>query len=216
MRNRLEQKKLRLFLVEDHELMVLGLRSIFRSENWVDLVGECRDGESAIKMVPTSGADIMMINLGLPKIDGIAVTRKIAEICPSIATVWFSSHPVVQYMNTAVNLGVKGFLHKSCHAEELVQALHIVSNGGEYYSKTVFTNTPGSTGGPLILSRLLSDRQKEVLTLVGMGYVNKEIASLLGMGVRTVETHCEAICMKLKLKGRADMVRFAIKSGLTL
>ena len=210
------EHRTRIFLVEDHELMALGIRTIIAPIQTLCLIGECRDGETAVKVLPSADADIAIVNLGLPRIDGITVTRILNKTCERLKVIWFSAYPVVQFLDRARSLAVKGFLHKSCSTQEFVDCIQNVASGSEYYSKSVFTAGPIPVMDTMASSGHLSARQKEVLTLIGKGYINKEVATLLGMSSRTVETHCQSICKKLGLNSRAAMMRVAIKSGLSL
>jgi DNA-binding NarL/FixJ family response regulator len=207
------QTKLPVFFVEDHEITALGIRQVLESASWIRLVGDCRDGESALRMVPDSGAEILVLDLSLPKLDGIAVTKGLNVICPRLRIIWYSAVPVVQFVNIAKDLGVRAFIHKSCPPDYLLKGIQHVVDGGTLFSKTVFPVAPASDFGLEQQSLSLSDRHKEVLTLVGMGYINKEIADLLGMSTRTVETHCESILRRLNLRNRAELVHFAFKAG---
>ena len=195
--------------------MAMGIRSALSSVSWIRIVGECRDGASAVIEVPRSDASLVLINLGLPKLDGVSVTELLTSACPALKIVWFTSRPPVQVINVARSLGVTAVVHKTCTPVELVKSIELAADGKPFFSRTVFARQIPrlqTTPSP----QTLSDRQKKVLALVAYGFANKEVADVLGMSTRTVETHCENICKKLGLPNRVSMVRLAIQTGFSL
>jgi len=201
---------LRLFLIEDHAETALMVKEAIRTAKWIKLVGDSSDGEQALRKIPACSPHVVLMNLSLPKVNAIKVTESLRVKLPKTEIVWFSDHAWIELGRVARLLGVKGYIHKSCTRAELLKLLASVWKGHECFCKvseeqTVKRITPVNG---------LSPRQKEVLSLAGKGLLIKEIANVLKLSPRTIETHRTHICRKLKLRNGPEMVRFAVASGL--
>jgi DNA-binding NarL/FixJ family response regulator len=205
---------LRLFLVEDHEITAIGVRKALAANSRIKLIAEARDGEQALKEIPLHQPDLVLMDLSLPRLNGIRVTESLRRSGFKPPIIWFSAYPSVEFIDRARLLDVNGFVNKCSSPEELVQAIEIVAKGGTSFSHNVFCDDSFLNSREPACA-CLSDREKEVLALATKGHTTKEIADMLNISPRTVDTYREHIFAKLGCRNIADMVRYAVKNGLS-
>jgi DNA-binding NarL/FixJ family response regulator len=209
-------KRLRLLLVDDHVVVREGLRALLASDPRFEIVGEAAEGDGAISAANTLNPDVVVMDVSLPGMNGVQATRQLKLQQPDVRVVALTVHEEGGYLRSLLDAGASGYVLKRSAASELVRALHVVGDGGTYLD-------PGMAGqlvGKLVRNAPhagpapgLSDREREVVRLVARGYSNKEIASKLEVSVKTVETYRYRAVEKLGLRGRADLVRYAIEQG---
>jgi DNA-binding NarL/FixJ family response regulator len=209
-------KKLRLLLVDDHVVVREGLRALLASDPRFEIVGEAAEGDGAISAANSLNPDVVVMDVSLPGMNGVQATRQLKLRQPDVRVVALTVHEEGGYLRSLLDAGASGYVLKRSAASELVRALHVVGDGGTYLD-------PGMAGqlvGKLVRNAPhagpapgLSDREREVVRLVARGYSNKEIASKLEVSVKTVETYRYRAVEKLGLRGRADLVRYAIEQG---
>ena len=209
-------KTLRLLLVDDHVVVREGLRALLASDPRFEIVGEAAEGDGAISAANTLNPDVVVMDVSLPGMNGVQATRQLKLQQPDVRVVALTVHEEGGYLRSLLDAGASGYVLKRSAASELVRALHVVGDGGTYLD-------PGMAGqlvGKLVRNAPhagpapgLSDREREVVRLVARGYSNKEIASKLEVSVKTVETYRYRAVEKLGLRGRADLVRYAIEQG---
>jgi DNA-binding NarL/FixJ family response regulator len=209
-------KRMRLLLVDDHAVVREGLRALLASDARFEVVGEASEGETAIAAATTLQPDVVVMDVSLPGLNGVQATRRIKAQQPDVRVVALTVHEEGGYLRSLLDAGASAYVLKRSAASELVRALQVVSDGGTYLDPSM----AGQLVGKLVRNTreigpapALSERESEVLKLVARGYSNKEIAGKLQVSVKTVETYRYRAVEKLGLRGRADLVRYAIEKG---
>jgi DNA-binding NarL/FixJ family response regulator len=212
----------RIMLVDDDSLMRAGLRTVISSDPASIVVGEASDGRSAVSSVHALAPDVVLMDVRMPDLDGIAATRQVLAACPHVRVVILTTFEDDHYIFGAISAGASGFLLKRARPEELLQAIHTVAAGDSLLSpsvtKTVLERVarqpPPVAGSHELLSDLTA-RESEVLALIARGLANHEIAAALTIEESTVKTHVKRILMKLHLRDRIHAVIFAYETGVT-
>ena len=211
---------MRVLLVDDHTLFRQGLRTLLEKHGGFTIVGEAEDGRSAVKIVEELHPDIVVMDIAMKGLNGIEATRQIRQRFPNTQVVVLSMHLLESYVRQALESGASGYLLKSVAGSELVAALESVRNGGSYFSGPVSRMI---VEGYLETSRaakaekvsVLTPREKEVLQLIAEGNSYKEIASALKISPKTVGQHRDRLMQKLHCRRTAELVKFALREGLT-
>jgi len=209
----------RIVLVDDHRIVREGLRALLQQRAAFSVVGEAANGDEAVKIVARQKPDLVIIDIALPGLSGIEVTREIlakAERPPKVLVL--SMHESSAYVEQALRAGAMGYVLKDSAAQELFDAIEAVCGGASYLSPAVTQRVVHALAHPddrpSSALRFLSDREREVLTLVGEGLSSKEIARELNVSLKTVESHRANLMEKLKIHKLSGLVRFAIRVGL--
>ncbi len=212
-------EKIRIALSDDHPIVLEGLRNLIRVENDFDLVGEATTGLAALKLIRDVRPDVAVIDISMPEMNGIMLSRRLAEECDSVRILVLTSHEEQAYARQALDAGVRGYVLKRSAAENLVPAIRAVFTGGLHVDPAIANrmfnaNSKRSSGSQREFKPSgLTDREAEVLRLVALGFANKEVSRQLGVGVKSVETFKARGVEKLGLKTRADLVRYAAAQG---
>ncbi|HET8652249.1 MAG TPA: response regulator transcription factor [Gaiellaceae bacterium] len=208
-------------LVDDDDLMRAGLRSVLSSDETISVVGEASDGRAAIEEIRRLRPDVVLMDIRMPGMDGIAATREILATSPELKIVVLTTFEQDDYIFDALSAGASGFLLKRTKPEELMRAIHTVADGDSLLSPSVtrrVIDRMATQPSPLVASRRLSrltPRETEVLESVARGLSNREIAEAFVIEESTVKTHVKRILMKLGLRDRVQAVIFAYENGLT-
>jgi DNA-binding NarL/FixJ family response regulator len=209
-------------LVDDDDLMRAGLRAVLSSDANVDVVGEAGDGRAAVESVRSLRPDLVLMDVRMPDLDGIAATREVLAASPDVKVVILTTFEQDDYIFGALNAGASGFLLKRTAPEELLAAIHTVAGGDSLLSPSVtrtvidrMARQPSPEIGPSRLLEQLTPREREVLGHVARGLSNAEIAAELVIEESTVKTHVKRMLMKLGLRDRIQAVIYAYESGLT-
>lgn len=206
---------LRMILAEDHPIVREGFRSLLAAEPDVEVVAETGDGAEAVALVERWRPDILVVDLVLPSLDGLEVTRRARAASPETGVVVLSMHKHEAYVTQAVQSGAAGYVLKESGVEDLVAALRAVRAGGRFFSDGLAD--PAGGGRPAEASdryETLSPREREVLHLVAEGQTAREIAERLFLSPRTIETHRGNALAKLGLRSQAELIRYVIERGL--
>jgi DNA-binding NarL/FixJ family response regulator len=212
----------KVLLVDDDELMRAGLRAVLSSDTEIEVVGEASNGRYAVDRVRALQPDLVLMDVRMPDLDGIAATREVLAVSPDVKVLILTTFEQDDYIFGALGAGASGFLLKRTRPEELIAAVHTVAAGDSLLSpsvtKTVIERvshqpTP-SSGSPALLDEL-TPREHEVLKLIARGLSNNEIAAELVIEESTVKTHVKRILMKLQLRDRIHAVIFAYEHRLT-
>jgi DNA-binding NarL/FixJ family response regulator len=208
-------RKLRLLLVDDHQVVREGLRSLLGSSTRFEVVGEAADGISAINAASTLQPDVVVMDVSMPGLNGVQVMRRLKEDLPHAKTVALTVHEEGGYVRSLMDAGASGYVLKRSAATELLRAIEVIADGGTYLDSSITGQLVHRLGrrAPLGPSAALSEREREVVRYVAHGYSNKEIAQKLDVSVKTVETYRYRATEKLGLRSRADLVRYAIDQG---
>jgi DNA-binding NarL/FixJ family response regulator len=211
------KKQIRLLLVDDHPVVRKGLCACLARQEHLKIVGEAGDGPQALKQARELQPDLMLMDIDLPGMNGLAVAEILQHEQPQIQVVFLSMHSEGEYVMRILQSGARGYVLKHAPTEELVQAIDKVHAGETYFSpevaKLALNQIVQNKGVQKAGS--LTDRENEVLIHIAEGMSNKEIASKLGVGVRTVETHRERIMRKLDIHSVAGLTKFAIANGIS-
>ena len=211
---------IRVLLADDHKLIRAGLRLVVDQQPDLSVVGEADDGRQAVELAKSLKPDVVVMDIGMPNLNGIEAARQIREIRPDAAVVMLSMHSDEGYVLRALGAGARAYLLKDSATTDLVQAIHAVVEGKSFFSPAVSTVLLQDYMRKLRRSGaedsydLLSPREREVLQLVAEGKSNKEVASLLNLSVYTVETHRAKIMQKLNLKGVPELILYAVRKGI--
>jgi len=213
-----QTRHLRILLADDHVTVRHGLKLLIDGEPDMKVVGEASDGEAALRQAIDLKPDVVILDISMPGMNGLAATRAIRKAQPDAIIVTLTRHADDAYLQELLRAGVKGYVLKRSAPTELLQAIRGVAAGGQYLDSTLtarvtagFVNKQGGRSGPAAPS--LTDREAEVLRLIASGYGNKEIAGRLGLSAKTIEAHKANAMRKLDLNGRIDIVKYAILQG---
>jgi len=212
---------IRLMLVDDHELVRVGLRMLLQAQPDMELVAEARSGAEALELVQAHEIDVVLMDVTMPEMNGMEATRRLKACCPEIAVLALTIHEEEEYFFQMLDAGASGYIPKRAAPEELLRAIHTV------HRKEVFLHTSmaallvkdflqrsrGDSDAPPDLSGL-TGREQEVLILIAEGQTNKEIGEQLGISPKTVARHRDNITRKLNLSSRTELTRYAIQKGL--
>ncbi|HEY1110640.1 MAG TPA: response regulator transcription factor [Opitutaceae bacterium] len=212
--------KCRIFLVEDHGVVREGIKRLLERRSDMEVVGESEDGLQALEKIQETQPDVVMMDISLPGSSGIELTQRVRQHCPSTRVIALTVHEDEGYIREILRHGAVGYLLKRIPTEELALAVRTVADGGTYIdprvaSKVVRVIVDANNREPSP-SPALSEREERVLQAIAKGHSNKEIAALLNIGVKTVETYKARAMEKLGLKSRVDIVRTATARGWLL
>jgi DNA-binding NarL/FixJ family response regulator len=199
-------------IVDDHALVRTGIRTRLASENDIEILGEADTAQQAVVLARTVQPDVMLLDLLLPGASGYDVIPRVAEVSPLTKVVVCSAMTSAGSIRGAMSAGAVGYVGKRASDGELVEAIRRVACGDRYVDPALGANLVSSPDEGLPES--ISDRERDVLQLLALGYTNHEIAKMLYISVRTVDTHRAHIMRKLQLNSRAELVMFALANGL--
>jgi DNA-binding NarL/FixJ family response regulator len=210
---------LRVLLADDHGIVRRGLRSLLEEEG-VSVVAEAADGLEAVRLTEEHSPDLLIVDIGMPKLSGIEVAARSQKLERPPRVIVLSMHADESYIIRALAAGARAYLLKDATDEDLLPAVRAVASGKPFFSPAVtavlvedYVRTLQKRGLSDTFD-LLTDREKEVLHLLAEGHSNKEVATLLDLGVSTVETHRANLMQKLNLHNTADIVLYAVRKGL--
>jgi DNA-binding NarL/FixJ family response regulator len=211
-------KTIRVFLAEDHETVREGLRLIIDAQSDLQIVGEAADGYEAIDRVRALLPDVVVMDISMPRMNGLKAARQLKMLCPDVGIVALTRHKEGGYVQELLQAGAKGYVLKQSPSDELLRAIRAVGSGKGYLDPEMTSAVVDDYAGRAArqASRnpvALSEREEEVLRLIATGYSNKEIAGHLEVSVKTVESHKANSMKKLGLKSRIDIVTFALLQG---
>jgi len=204
----------RVILADDHVLVRQGLKALLEREG-IQVVGEASDGHEAMALATKLMPDIAVVDIGMPILNGLDASREIHKACPKTKTILLTRHDEDQYVTEALRAGVKGYVLKQQVAHDLVHAIHQVSRGGVYLSPTISRAVVDAYLSKTEVSPdPLSAREHQVIQLIVEGKSTRDIATMLGISVKTAESHRSRLMQKLDIHETASLVRYAIRRGL--
>ncbi len=211
----------RVLLVDDDDLMRAGLRAVLSSDETVEVVGEATDGLEAVERVGALAPDVVLMDVRMPRLDGISATQQILSTDPSVKVLVLTTFEEDDYIFGSLSAGASGFLLKRTSPEDLIAAIHTVAAGEALLSPSVTRRVINRMAHRLDRAQPSSEqleeltpRERDVLELVALGLSNREIADRLVIEESTVKTHVKRILMKLHLRDRVHAVIFGYESGL--
>lgn len=210
----------RVLIVDDHEIVRIGIRMLLESAEDIDVVGEATNGKEALEYVEQNEVDIIVMDVTMPELNGVDATRYIKETHPDVRILALTIHEGEDYFFQMLQAGASGYVPKRAASEILVQAIQQVGEGhvyiepqiskllvADYLKRVEEGSEQNSYDG-------LTPREREVLTHIAEDYTNQEIAGLLSISVKTVERHRENIMRKLNLHTRIELTKYALRKGL--
>ena len=201
-------------LADDH-LMVRQALRVLLEQAGVQVTGEASNGHEAIALCERTHPDVAILDLAMPILNGMDAAREIRRDSPSTAVILLTAHEEESFVLEALRTGVTGYVLKTRAAEDLVQAIQDVARGGVYFNPTASRDAVrDSVGGSGATQTSLTPRQRHVLQLVAEGKTTKEIASVLGVSVKTADSHRTSVMRKLGIHHTAGLVRWAVRNGL--
>ncbi len=209
---------IRILIADDHGVMRAGLRALLEDEPGMEVVGEATNGEQTLRLAEELAPDVVLLDIGMPGLDGIEITRQLKKKVPQIHVLILSVYEDESLLREAMRVGASGYIIKRAVQEELMAAIRAVSQGYMYIHPAI-THLLVKDISPTILSQRgaiekLTRRELEVMRYIIRGYTTRQIAETLFISARTVEGHRANIFSKLGVKNRAELVAFAEKHGL--
>jgi len=196
---------IRVVLADDHTLIRAGLRMVVTSQPDLTVIGEANDGREALAMADKLKPDVVVMDIGMPSLNGIEACRQIHNSLPKTQVVMLSMHSDEGYVLRALKAGARGYLLKDSAEADLANAIRAVVAGKSFFSPAV---------GKVLLEDYMRKLEREVLQLVAEGKSSKEIANLLGLSVYTVETHRANVMQKLNLHNIPELILYAVRKGV--
>ena len=214
-------KKITVLLADDHTIVREGFRKMLELEGDFDVVGEAQDGREAVAMVKKLRPAVVLMDIAMPMMNGLEATRQVLKDVPTTKVLMLSAHSDDAYVTTATESGAVGFLLKQTSAHDVCRAIREVFKGNKFFSPAVSkrrerlrSQALDRTGALGKKAAALTSREMEVLQLIAEGKANKETASELGIGIKTVEKHREHLMQKLDIHDTAGLTRYAISAGI--
>jgi DNA-binding NarL/FixJ family response regulator len=207
----------RIFIVDDHDIIREGLKTILRRQPDYEVIGEAKDGEEALEKVSSLKPDILLLDITMPRKTGLEIIEQVLKKSPSTRILIISVHKANAYVLKALQSGVKGYLSKENAADDLLQALRKIVSGQVYLDAQASDYLLKKVSKPqeeMAAQNLLTDRETDVLRLVAEGKAAKEIAALLSLSPRTVENYKNNMLRKLGLHRTSDLIKYAIKNKI--
>ncbi|HEY4617614.1 MAG TPA: response regulator transcription factor [Flavobacterium sp.] len=215
-------KKIRIHLADDHQILIDGMKTLLHTVSNFEVVGFSLDGSTLFEEVTDNKTDILVLDISMPKKDGIEVIKEFSKKGFPCKVIILSSYDDLKIIKEVMKLGASGYLTKQCAGESIVEAIQSVFNGEEYFCNTVrakIFNTATKDNSKLnkytpSIDSILTGREIEVITLIALEFSGKEISEQLFISNNTVETHRKNIMKKLKAKNTISLVKFALKNKL--
>jgi DNA-binding NarL/FixJ family response regulator len=225
-------KKIRLMLVDDHEVIRVGLKTFLQTQADFDVVAEAGNGAEAVDRAMESHPDVILMDISMPEVDGMEATRRLRVLCPECLILALTVHDDKQYLMQMLAAGASGYITKQAAADELVEAIHTIASGNVYLQPALArwlledyqrltrqtisapSVAPEAADGKVIGLEVLSLRERQVLEMIAQGSNNQEIGEHLELSHKTIARHRERIMKKLNMHSRTELVKFAIRTGL--
>ena len=216
-----KHRKIKLLLVDDHPIVLDGIKSHLCAQPDFEVVGDASNGQEALRKAKLSLPDVVLMDISMPHMNGLEAMASLRKQVPNAKVLILTMHESKEYIAQVVRSGARGYLLKDSAPAELVGAIKAVHAGEVYFSPSVSKvlieemadGNKRPSGAPL--PPPLTEREREVLSLIAEGLLNKQIADRLGIGVRTIETHRERIMRKLDIHTVAGLTKYAIARGMT-
>jgi len=209
---------IRILIADDHGVLRAGLRALLNAEPGLEVVGEAADGLTALQLAAELRPDVALMDLSMPGLDGIQVTRQLKETLPGTRVLILTVHEDESLLREAIQAGASGYIIKRAVESELINAIHAVSSGDLYVhpalTRALLRDLSPALASDQAPTESLTPREIDVLRLIAQGYTNRQVAEKLHVSVRTVESHRANLTSKLDIASRAELVRYAREHGL--
>jgi two-component system nitrate/nitrite response regulator NarL len=213
------KKKIRVLLADDHPVVRKGIRTFLTGAETIEVVDEAVNGQEAVAKVKELSPDVVLMDVDMPKLTGLEATKIIRKDCPNVRVLILSMHTKKPIVLQIIQSGAQGYVLKDAAPADIIRAIEVIDSGEPFFSPNISqivlnqylaesgAQEPGGAGS-------LTDRERQVLAMIAEGQSNKEMASKLGVGVRTIETHRERMMAKLDIHTVAGLTKFAIANGI--
>lgn len=212
------QKQIRVIIADDHIILRQGLRMLLEQDKELEIIGEANNGREVLSKLAESGADVVLMDINMPEMDGFETTEAVGRQFPEVKVIALSMHNNLPFVQKMLASGASGYLLKTTSKEELCAAIKLVAGGGRYISGDISVKLVEQASQPvpqaasqLLDDKKLSKREVQVLTLIAEGYTNAEIAEKLFTSKRTIETHRQNILEKTQAKNTANLIKYAFE-----
>ncbi|NRS89198.1 DNA-binding NarL/FixJ family response regulator [Flavobacterium sp. 7E] len=210
-------KKIKLIIADDHTMFLEGIVSLLEIEEHITIIGKAINGNEVQDLLKKSLTDIVLLDISMPEMDGIEVTKLIKNTYPSVKVLIISTHSNVQMIAKLIRMNVDGYLLKNAEKEELLLAINTIQNGGRYFCEEVNRKNEDNTyklKNEILQITELSNREKEILILIAQEFTGNEIADKVNLSLNTINTHRRNLLSKINVKNTAGLVKYAIEYGL--
>jgi DNA-binding NarL/FixJ family response regulator len=210
---------IRILLADDHSLMLDGLRALLQREPGLEVVGAAKDGKEAVELARRTSPDVVVMDISMPGLNGIAATSQITAELPGVKVICLSMHAEPRFVEAMLEAGAAGYILKDYALEDLVKAIHLALAGDLYLCPRIGGTVVRAlrADGPRRASAfaLLTGREREILQLIAEGHSTKEIAGRLHLSIKTIGSHRENLMRKIGIDSVARLTKYAIQEGLT-
>ena len=213
-------KKIMVLLADDHTVVRQGLRALLKAEEDMEVIGEAENGRQAVNLVKKSPPDVVLMDVAMPLMNGLEATRQILKSSPTTKVLVLTSYGDDDCIEQLMRAGAAGYLIKQTAANDLLKAIREVQRGNAFFSPAIAKRLRDqcreafANGQPVKKNIELTSRESEVLQLIAEGFSNKQIASELGISIKTVEKHRQQVMNKLNIHDVAGLTRYALSKGL--
>lgn len=215
-------QKTKVYLADDHQMLIEGMKAVIKTSSDFEVVGFSQNGVNLIEQVISANAEILVMDINMPDKDGIEVLKDSSEFKLPFKVIILSSYDDLKLVQEVMKLGANGYLTKQCVGESIIEALHEVHKGEEYFCKTIrekiFESFSQNNNGNIYDENNtivnLTERELVILKLIAMEYSGKKISEILFISTNTVETHRKNLLKKLNVKGSIGLVKYAIKNNI--
>ncbi len=217
------KEKIKVHIADDHQILIDGIIAVLKSENDIEVVGYSLDGVQVLEWFQNNKADVLVLDVNMPKLDGIEVLKELNKQSIEQNTIVLSSYDDVKLVKEVLKIGAMGFLAKKCAGENIVEAIKAIHNDNQYFSKDVHKDLVASLVGNKIKNKVpqdgvfsvsLTERELQVLRLISKELNTKEIAEQLFISTSTVDTYRKNLLTKTKAKNSVGLIMYAVKNKL--
>ncbi len=215
------KEKIKVYLADDHQMLIEGMKAVIKTNANFEVVGFSLNGVNLVDNAIEAKTDILVMDINMPEKDGLQVLKELSKSKMLFKVIILSSYDDLKLVREVIKLGAKGYLTKQCVAESIVEALHEVQNGEEYFCRTMrekifesFSQEDENNDIEIIPTSSLTERELVIIKLIALEYSGKKISEKLFISTNTVETHRKNLLKKLKVKSSIGLVKYAIKNNL--
>ena len=215
------KEKIKVYLADDHQMLIEGMKAVIKTNANFEVVGFSLNGVNLVDNAIEAKTDILVMDINMPEKDGLQVLKELSKSKMFFKVIILSSYDDLKLVREVIKLGAKGYLTKQCVAESIVEALHEVQNGEEYFCRTMrekifesFSQEDENHDIEIIPTASLTERELVIIKLIALEYSGKKISEKLFISTNTVETHRKNLLKKLKVKSSIGLVKYAIKNNL--
>jgi len=211
-----KQAAIKILIIDDHQMMIDGIKSLLKNESGIEIVGEMLNGKEALPFLKNNAVEIVIMDITMPEISGVELTKMIKKEYPLIKVIILTMHDEISYIKDIIDAQAWGYVLKNLGEKELIAAIYSVASGKKHYSDHVLSAIVSGINSKTKVTdpSILTSREMEILKLVVKGYSSPKIAESLFISELTVETHRKNISRKTNTKGVADLINYAYKNKL--